>query len=144
MHGVLAFLALNTKLFAILDFIFLQLLALSYRLSAIFMDEHHLKLLKELSVDNTLSQRDLSKKLGLSLGKVNYVLNALLDKGLVKAKRFKNSRSKLAYMYILTPKGITKKMDLTYHFLKQKIDEYDTLRTEIEELKRELGEVKNG
>ena len=104
------------------------------------MNEHHLKLLKELSKDNTLSQRDLSRKLGLSLGKVNYVLNALLDKGLVKAERFKNSKNKLAYMYHLTPKGIKKKVELTSSFLHRKIDEFDSLRIEIEELKSEIDE----
>jgi EPS-associated MarR family transcriptional regulator len=102
------------------------------------MDESHFKLLKELSRDNTLSQRDLSKKLGLSLGKVNYVVNALLDKGLVKVKRFKNSKHKSAYMYILTPRGIKKKMELTYAFFKRKNDEYGALKLEIEELKKEL------
>ncbi|HIH12375.1 TPA: MarR family EPS-associated transcriptional regulator [Candidatus Woesearchaeota archaeon] len=106
------------------------------------MDEHHLNLLKELSKDNTLSQRDLSKKLGLSLGKVNFVLNALLDKGLVKAKRFKNSKSKLAYMYILTPKGITQKVNLTYHFLNRKVNEYDALKNEIKELRKEIDWMK--
>ena len=108
------------------------------------MDEHHLKLLKELAKDNTLSQRDLSKKLGMSLGKVNYVLNALLDKGLVKTKSFKNSKSKLAYMYVLTPKGMKSKMKLTYDFLKRKIGEYNTLEKEIEELRKELCSIKNG
>ncbi len=103
------------------------------------MDEHHLKLLKELSKDSSLSQRDLSKRLGLSLGKVNYVLNALLDKGLLKTKRFKNSRNKAAYMYILTPEGIKGKMELTYHFLQRKVVEYDTLKMEIEELREDLG-----
>lgn len=102
------------------------------------MNESHLRLLRELSKDNMLSQRDLSKKLGLSLGKVNYILNALLDKGLVKVKRFKNSRNKLAYMYILTPRGIIKKMELTHDFLKRKMDEYDTLKEEIEELKKDI------
>jgi EPS-associated MarR family transcriptional regulator len=106
------------------------------------MDEHHFKLLNELSKDNTLSQRDLSKKLGLSLGKVNYVLNTLLDKGIVKARRFKNSKNKLAYMYILTPAGITQKMDMTYDFLRRKIEEYDTLKIEIKELKKEIRGVK--
>jgi EPS-associated MarR family transcriptional regulator len=98
----------------------------------------NLKILKELAKDKTLSQRDLSKKLGLSLGKVNYVLNALIDKGLIKAEKFKNSKKKLAYMYILTPKGIKKKMELTYHFLDKKLHEYDVLRIEIEELKKDL------
>ena len=70
------------------------------------MNGHHLKLLKELSKDNKLSQRELSKKLGVSLGSVNYVLSNLIDAGLIRAKRFKNSKNKIAYMYILTPAGI--------------------------------------
>lgn len=98
----------------------------------------HLKVLKELSKDKTLSQRDLSKRLGFSLGKVNYVLNALIDKGLVKVESFKNSKNKIGYMYILTPKGTAKKMELTYLFLKRKMHEYDALKIEIEELKKEL------
>ena len=102
------------------------------------MEEHHLKTLKELSKDSALSQRDLSKKLGLSLGRVNYVLNALLDKGLVKAERFKNSKNKIAYMYHLTPEGIIEKVGLTYHFLQRKKEEYDSLGMEIEELRREV------
>ncbi len=107
------------------------------------MDEHHLKTLKELSKDSALSQRDLSNKLGLSLGRVNYVVNALLDKGLVKAERFKNSKNKLAYMYILTPEGIKERVGLTYHFLQRKKKEYDSLGMEIEELRREL-EIEGG
>jgi EPS-associated MarR family transcriptional regulator len=102
------------------------------------MDEHHLTLLKELATDSTLSQRDLSKRLGLSLGKVNYVLKALLDKGFIKAERFKNSKKKLAYMYVLTPEGIKRKVYLTGHFLKIKVREYDALKVEIEEMRREL------
>ena len=97
-----------------------------------------LKILKELSKDKTLSQRELSKRLGISLGKVNYILNAIIDKGLVKAERFKNSKNKIAYMYILTPKGTAKKIDLTYHFLKKKIHDYNALKKEIEELTKEL------
>lgn len=97
-----------------------------------------LKILKELSKDKTLSQRDLSERVGFSLGKVNYILNAIIDKGLVKVETFKNSKKKTAYMYILTPKGTAKKIDLTYHFLKKKMSDYDALRKEIEELKKEL------
>ena len=107
------------------------------------MDEHHLKSLKELCRDSALSQRDLSKRLGLSLGRVNYVLNALLDKGLVKAERFKNSKNKLAYMYILTPEGIKEKLELTYHFMQRKKKECNSLGIEIEELRREL-EIEGG
>ncbi len=95
-------------------------------------------ILKELSKDKTLSQRDLSKRVGFSLGKVNYIMNAIIDTGLVKVEKFKNSKKKIAYMYILTPKGTAKKIDLTYHFLKKKINEYNALKIEIEELKKEL------
>lgn len=95
-------------------------------------------ILKELSKDKTLSQRDLSKRVGFSLGKVNYIMSAIIDTGLVKVEKFKNSKKKIAYMYILTPKGTAKKIDLTYHFLKKKINEYNALKIEIEELKKEL------
>ena len=77
------------------------------------------KILKDLSEDETLTQRALSKKHGLSLGKVNYILNALISAGLIKVERFKNSKNKAAYMYILTPKGMAKKMELAYSFLKK-------------------------
>ena len=99
---------------------------------------HHLKLLKELSKDNKLSQRELSRKLGLSLGSVNYVVSSLVDAGYIRAKRFKNSKNKMAYMYILTPAGIKSKIQLSRDFLKRKLDEYEMLKIEIEELKREI------
>ncbi|MBI5747023.1 MAG: MarR family EPS-associated transcriptional regulator [Nitrospirae bacterium] len=103
------------------------------------MNGHHLKLLKELSENNSQSQRELSRRLGLSLGSVNYALSGLIDKGLIKAKRFKNSKNKRAYMYILTPAGIKKKMELSCTFLKRKMIEYEMLKMEIEELKRDVG-----
>lgn len=102
------------------------------------MNGHHLKLLKELSKDNKLSQRELSRKLGLSLGSVNYVVSSLVDAGLIRAKRFKNSKNKIAYMYILTPAGIKSKIQLSRDFLKRKLNEYEMLKIEIEELKREI------
>src|SRR3989337_1610432 len=101
------------------------------------MNGHHLKLLKELS-ENTQSQRELSRKLGLSLGSVNYVLSNLVEAGLIRAKRFKNSKNKMAYMYILTPDGIKSKMQLSRAFLKRKLEEYEMLKMEIEELKRDI------
>src|SRR3989304_7120854 len=103
------------------------------------MNGHHLKLLKELSENNSQSQRELSRKLGLSMGSVNYVLSSLVDAGFIRAKRFKNSKNKIAYMYILTPIGIKSKMQLSRDFLKRKLDEYEMLKMEIEELKREVG-----
>ena len=102
------------------------------------MNSHHLDLLKELSKDNKLSQRELSKKLGVSLGSVNYVLSNLVDAGYIRAKRFKNSKNKIAYMYILTPAGIKSKKQLSRLFLKRKLDEYEMLKMEIEELRRDL------
>ena len=102
------------------------------------MNGHHLKLLKELSENNSQSQRELSRKLGLSLGSVNYVVSSLVDAGLIRAKRFKNSKNKIAYMYILTPSGIKSKMQLSRDFLKRKLDEYEMLKMEIDELKKDL------
>ncbi len=101
------------------------------------MDESQFKTLRELAKDGTLSQRDLSKRMGLSLGRVNYLVNALLEKGYIKAKRFKNSRNKIGYMYILTPKGVSAKITQTYHFLHRKLEEFDRLKQEIETLKQE-------
>src|SRR3989337_4000906 len=112
-------------------------------LIAFVMNGHHLKLLKELSKDNKLSQRELSRKIGLSLGSVNYVLSNLVDAGYIRAKRFKNSKNKIAYMYIMTPAGIKSKMQLSRDFLKRKLDEYEMLKMEIEELKREVGPDKS-
>jgi EPS-associated MarR family transcriptional regulator len=101
------------------------------------MDESQFKTLRELAKDGTLSQRDLSKRMGLSLGRVNYLVNALLEKGYIKAKRFKNSRKKIGYMYILTPKGVSEKITQTYKFLHRKLDEFERLKHEIETLRQE-------
>lgn len=101
------------------------------------MDESQFKTLRELARDGTLSQRELSKRMGVSLGRTNYVVNALLKKGYIKASRFKNSKNKIAYMYVLTPKGITAKFTQTFNFLQRKLDEYEILKQEIEMLRRE-------
>ena len=101
------------------------------------MDESQFKALRELEKDSTLSQRDLSKKVGLSVGRVNYIINALLKKGYIKAQRFKNSKNKIGYMYILTPKGISERIVQTQTFLQKKNEEYIRLRQEIEALKEE-------
>jgi EPS-associated MarR family transcriptional regulator len=101
------------------------------------MDESQFKTLRELAKDGTLSQRDLAKKMGISLGRVNYLVNALLKKGYIKAQRFKNSKKKIAYMYILTPRGVSEKITQTYTFLQRKMDEYTSLKLEIETLRQE-------
>jgi len=101
------------------------------------MDESQFKALRELEKDSTLSQRDLSKKVGLSVGRVNYIINALLKKGFIKAQRFKNSKNKIGYMYILTPKGISERIVQTQTFLQKKNEEYIRLKQEIEALREE-------
>jgi EPS-associated MarR family transcriptional regulator len=107
------------------------------------MDESQFKTLRELAKDGTLSQRDLAKRMGVSLGRVNYLVNELLKKGFIKAQRFKNSKHKIAYMYILTPKGVSEKVNQTYHFLQRKLDEYHRLKQEIEILRQENHENMN-
>ena len=94
-------------------------------------------LLKTLEENPSLSQRDLAKRLGISLGKVNFCLNALVAKGSLKINNFRNNENKLAYAYLLTPRGVEEKARITVGFLKHKMQEYEQLRKEIEELKRE-------
>ena len=94
-----------------------------------------LKILKE---NPKMTQRQLSKELGLSLGKTNYVIHALIDKGWVKLSNFKRSDNKLGYLYVITSKGITEKGILAKNFLERKSAEYFKLKNEIEILKREL------
>ncbi|HLS55017.1 MAG TPA: MarR family EPS-associated transcriptional regulator [Zeimonas sp.] len=96
--------------------------------------------LRTLEANPRTSQRELADSMGMSLGKANYCLKALLDKGLIKMQNFRNSRNKLAYAYLLTPAGVAAKTSLTARFLKRKMAEYEALRVEIEELKREVGE----
>lgn len=107
------------------------------------MKESHFKALKAIADDPTLTQRDLSRKLDLSLGKVNFIINALAEKGYVKMSRFKNSKNKLAYMYVLTPSGIKAKMELTYQFIKRKGEEYRALIREIHELENDTRKFNN-
>lgn len=103
--------------------------------------ETHLQVLRLLEANPQMSQRDLAKELGVSLGKANYCLNALLDKGLLKMQNFHGSKSKLAYVYLLTPAGISEKAGLTRRFLKSKIEEYEQLRLEIESLKQQARDL---
>ena len=102
------------------------------------MEEISYKVIKLIEQDAEISQRQLSKALGISLGKVNYCLKALMDKGWVKAKNFKNSQNKLAYRYILTPHGLQQKALLSRQFLKNKLAEYEKLQKEIESLRSEI------
>jgi EPS-associated MarR family transcriptional regulator len=102
------------------------------------MDENYLKTLRVLEETPSLSQRVLAERLKLSLGKANYLLNALINQGLVKAVHFKNSANKRSYMYHLTPEGMQRKLELTYQFIQLKSREYEHLQQEIETLKLEI------
>ena len=91
----------------------------------------HLNILTKIRNNPESSQRVLAKELGLSLGKINYCLSALKNKGLIKINNFKQNKNKLYYLYILTPKGITHKTNLTIKFMKLKMVEYDELSKEL-------------
>ena len=95
-------------------------------------------ILKILKDNPKMTQRQIAKELGLSLGKTNYVIHALIDKGWVKLSNFKRSDNKLGYIYLLTPEGISEKTILAQNFLKRKSEEYNRLKKEIEMLKNEL------
>ena len=100
-------------------------------------DETRYRILKLLEADPHASQRRISDELGISLGRVNYCVNALIRKGLVKANNFRNSENKRAYLYLLTPRGIEERTRVTARFLRVKLDEYEILKRELEELQRE-------
>jgi EPS-associated MarR family transcriptional regulator len=101
-------------------------------------DEYRAKILKKLEEDPRISQRDLARELGISLGRANFCLRALMEKGLIKANNFKNNRNKKAYMYYLTPRGMAEKARATASFLERKVAEYEALQREIANLKRDL------
>lgn len=102
------------------------------------MQEFHFKVLKLLEENPEISQRELARKLGMSLGKANYCLRALVEKGFVKAARFSKSDNKAAYIYVLTPAGIEEKINATAYFLKRKLAEYELLEKEIALLRTEM------
>ncbi|MDB5810234.1 MAG: MarR family EPS-associated transcriptional regulator [Betaproteobacteria bacterium] len=101
-------------------------------------DEYRYKILKRLEADPKISQRALATELGISVGKANFCLQALIDKGLVKANNFKNSSNKKAYMYLLTRRGIEEKAKVTAQFLVRKVAEYEALEKEIEQLRQHV------
>jgi EPS-associated MarR family transcriptional regulator len=101
------------------------------------MNEAQFRTLRELSSESEISQRDLSKKIGRSLGSMNFILRELIKKGYVKVQRFKNSNNKAAYIYVLTRKGINERVRQTQHFLCLKMEEYEKLRREIDDLQQE-------
>src|SRR4051812_5511674 len=98
-------------------------------------DEVRYKLFRLFEENPEMSQRDVARELGMSVGKVNFCVKALIESGFVKAARFKNSQNKVGYMYLLTPTGIQHKARLTARFLRYKLEQYEVLRGEIERLR---------
>jgi EPS-associated MarR family transcriptional regulator len=99
------------------------------------------RMLKYLSEHPDATQRELARELGVSVGKVNYCLRALIEKGLLKVRNFQNTKNKAAYAYLLTAHGIEEKVNVTHAFLRRKITEYDVLSKEIETLTAEVSEI---
>jgi len=105
------------------------------------MNDHlRYQILKLLDANPAISQRELAQELGVSLGKTNYCIRAVVDKGWVKVRNFRNSGNKAAYLYQLTPRGISAKARVTRRFLDRKIDEYERLKVEIEELRAQVAD----
>ena len=98
--------------------------------------ETELDILRKIEKNPKLTQRQISKQLGISLGKTNYLIKALLSKGLLMIENFKTSKNKLGYLYVLTPEGIKARRKLTIIFLKRKSEEFDKLKAEIEITKK--------
>lgn len=108
-------------------------------------DDSQLELMRLLEARQGLSQRQVASSLGMSLGKVNYCLKALIDNGFVKAENYRKSDNKRAYFYLLTPSGLAAKAEFAHAFLHRKIKEYDELVLEIERLRQETdGSAKAG
>jgi EPS-associated MarR family transcriptional regulator len=101
-------------------------------------EDTHFRIMRILQETPDLTQRELAEKLGMSVGGLNYCLNALIDKGLVKMQNFSNSKNKFKYVYLLTPLGIAEKVALTTRVLRRKLEEYEALKLEIEALKFEV------
>ena len=101
-------------------------------------EEIKLRILRALETESEQSQRQLAKELGVSLGGVNYALNALIERGFVKAENFRKSGTKAASLYLLTPQGVAEKASLATSFLSRKLEEYELLKQEIKALKSEV------
>ncbi|WP_150682458.1 MarR family EPS-associated transcriptional regulator [Pandoraea iniqua] len=101
-------------------------------------EDTYFRVMRILSENPDLTQRELAEKLGVSVGGLNYCLKSLMEKGWVKMLNFAHSKNKFGYMYILTPRGIVEKANLTSRFLKRKMEEYDALKMEIDALKSEI------
>jgi EPS-associated MarR family transcriptional regulator len=106
--------------------------------------QNQFQILKSLEQDSRSTQRQLSNNLGVSLGKVNYCIKSLIEKGFIKVNNFRNNKNKIQYSYLLTPNGVEEKAKLTLDFIRIKTQEYDALKQEIESLKQEAKSINEG
>jgi len=104
----------------------------------------HLDLLRKLEVNPKYTQRELSQEMGVSLGKINYCMKKLIEKGWIKLSNFSHNPNKVGYIYLLTPKGIEQKTRLTFAFLAIKLEEYEILKNEISKLKQDAEKLQSG
>lgn len=105
-------------------------------------DESRYRILRLIEQNPAISQREIARELGISLGKANFCLNALIEKGILKANAFLNNRNKRAYAYLFTPSGIEEKAKITLRFLKKKMEEYEALQSEIAELQEQARQLR--
>jgi EPS-associated MarR family transcriptional regulator len=108
------------------------------RRQAKIQEETHFRIMRILQDNPDLTQRELADKLGMSVGGLNYCLNALMNNGWVKMQNFQNSKNKFKYVYLLTAQGIANRAALTHRFLERKMREYETLKAEIESLQQDV------
>ena len=106
-------------------------------------DEYRYRILKLLEDNPGASQRDIARELEVSLGRVNFCLQARVEKGLVKVNNFRKNESKRVYLYLLTPKGLQEKTKVTVRFLKAMLDEYENLKLEVAQLQREANRLRH-
>jgi EPS-associated MarR family transcriptional regulator len=99
------------------------------------------KVLKEIEINPSHTQRSLAEKLNVSLGKINFIISGLVEKGIIKAKKLKNNPDKIRWQYILTPKGIKEKIRITREYLNKRTEEYENIKKELEELKEEVRDL---
>jgi EPS-associated MarR family transcriptional regulator len=107
-------------------------------------EDTYYRVMRILQNNPDLTQRELARQLGISVGGLNYCLKALMEKGWVKMNNFAHSKNKFGYVYVLTPHGMAQKAALTHRFLQRKMQEYEALRAEIEALKAEAPGMKPG
>ena len=106
-------------------------------MNEIFEQEIRYRILKILTAEPHISQREMSRRMGISLGKTNFVLAELAEKGIIKMKRLKNAHQKIPYVYHLTPRGLEQKAKITARFLKRKLAEYEEIKQQIKEIATE-------